>query len=218
MMTTAQSIADWRPTGLRLLTTQSASDIFRLLQDNGQDFTAGRGYRSGRRPMMPRLTITLIAAVTLASTAGSVAAQGTEPYRRHLTFSFAQLLPEGHFLDAIDSHPFGGSFSGVIAVRSSRLSVGGDSQLLWYGDSQDMIGTLNGLVRLHARVGPRRPYLDAIAGIRSFSVGEGKPTYSYGVGVGMQFDIGPGPPGMMVAGREVIDVCRPLLPRWSRRR
>jgi hypothetical protein len=148
----------------------------------------------------------IVATVILAFTAGSVAAQGTEPYRKEMTFSYALMLPEGKFKDAIDSKAFGGSFSGVIALRSSRVSVGGDSQLLWYGESHDMIGTLHGLVRLHARRGARRPYLDALAGVRSFSVGEGKPTYSYGVGAGMQFDIGSGPPGMMVAGREVIDV------------
>jgi hypothetical protein len=52
-----------------------------------------------------------------------------------------------------------------------------------------MIVTTHGLVRLGRRTGSRRPYAEALAGFKGFSTDSRFPTYSYGVGVGIQFPL-----------------------------
>jgi hypothetical protein len=118
------------------------------------------------------------------------------------------MQPLGDLRGSIETIGYGGGFHFLTALGRGTVSVGVDSQLLLYSEPgaqrDDMIVTAHGLIRLHRRSAPRRPYAEALAGLKGFSVSDRFPTWSYGVGVGMQFPFGRRQEG--TGERELIEV------------
>jgi hypothetical protein len=142
--------------------------------------------------------IVVFAAITgLFTTAELARAQTAVPgvFRKELVASGVLMLPRGEFQRALRTTPYGGGFHGLFAIGSGQASAGVDSQLMFYphgpdGRQHEMMLTAHGLVRLHPRLQiRRRPYVEAIGGIKGFSAEADTRigTFSYGVGAGLQF-------------------------------
>jgi hypothetical protein len=155
--------------------------------------------------------MTVLAAIAIFIVAAELAhaqAITEEPFRKEMVASGVLMQPQGDFQRALQTVAFGGGFHGLFAIGSSGASAGVDSQLMFFdrdGQTADMMGTIHGLVRFGQRLGPRRPYAEALGGIRNFSAENRIGTFSYGVGVGMQFPLA----RSMSAGapeREVVEI------------
>jgi hypothetical protein len=142
--------------------------------------------------------ITVLAAIAgFVTTAELARAQPANPvpFRKDMVASGVLMQPLGDFRRALQMIGYGGGFHGLFAVGSGPMSAGVDSQLMFYapdGRNRDMMLTAHGLVRLRQRLGPRRPYAEALGGIKGFSAEADTRigTFSYGVGAGMQFPLG----------------------------
>ena len=111
--------------------------------------------------------------------------------RKEAVVSGVLMVPHGDFRRALGTVGYGGGFQGGVAIGSSPISVGVDSHLLFYerpsGRDHEMILTAHGLLRLSTRARVRRPYAEALVGIKGFSIEPNRiGTTSYGVGGGMQ--------------------------------
>jgi hypothetical protein len=144
---------------------------------------------------MTRPIAVLAAIAGLVTTAGLAHAQQVTPapFRKDAVASGVIMLPQGDFQRADRTMWAGVGFHGLIAIGSGPWSAGVDAQLMvrdLYAQNHDMMLTTHGLVRVRQRVGPRRRYAEALGGIKGFSADTRIGTFSYGVGVGMQFPFG----------------------------
>src|SRR5688500_6139942 len=114
-------------------------------------------------------------------------------YRKEMVASGVFMRPQGDFRRSLQTIGYGGGFHGLFGP--GRLAVGVDAQLMFYPaprnrQQHEMLMTAHGLMRLRG-FGPRRPYAEAVVGIKGFSTDTRVGTSSYGVGAGMQFPFGP---------------------------
>jgi len=115
--------------------------------------------------------------------------------RKEVIASGVLMAPVGAFHRALPTIGGGGGFHALFARRARPVAFGVDGQLLFYSppDHQDeMILTAHGVVRVRRPLDRRRPFVEAIGGIKGFSA-EGSSrvgTYSYGAGAGIQFPVG----------------------------
>jgi hypothetical protein len=138
----------------------------------------------------------LVLAVVVLSDLRQVEAQAVEqvPPRKEAVVSGVLMVPHGDFRRALGTVGYGGGFHGGVAIGSSPVSVGVDSHLLFYElrsrRDHEMILTAHGLLRLIRRTPSRRPYAEALVGIKGFSIEPTRiGTTSYGVGGGMQLPL-----------------------------
>jgi hypothetical protein len=131
------------------------------------------------------------------------------PARKELVASGVLMQPQGEFRRAVQTIGYGGGFHGLVAIGSGPASVGADGQLIFYArdrGGQDMMLTTHGVVRLHRRSTRRRPYVEAIGGIKGFSADSRIGTFSYGMGAGMQFPLGPSTTSTGAPAQEVMEI------------
>ena len=138
----------------------------------------------------------LVLAVVVLSDLAQVEAQVVEhaSLRKEAVVSGVLMLPHGDFRRALGTVGYGGGFHGGVAIGSSPVSVGVDSHVLLYelgsGRDHEMILTAHGLLRLFRRTPSRRPYAEALVGIKGFSIEPNRlGTTSYGVGGGVQLPL-----------------------------
>lgn len=145
---------------------------------------------------MNRPMTVLMAIAGWVATSALASAQPATPaeVRYEMALSGVLMQPRGDFLAALHTIGYGGGFQVLIPIGAGPVSVGADGQLLFYSAAKDRLGdemilTVHGLMRLGRSAGPRRPYAEALMGMKGFSTDNRFPTYSYGVGAGLQFPL-----------------------------
>jgi hypothetical protein len=140
----------------------------------------------------PFAVFATIAGVFVSSPLAHAQEDTPDAFRKEAVASGVLMQPLGDLRGSIETIGYDGGFHYLTALGRGTVSVGVDSQLLFYASepgarNDDMILTAHGLIRLRRRSAPRRPYAEALAGIKGFSVTDAFPPRATAWGAACSF-------------------------------